>query len=245
MINPQPQETVASVISVDGLEKIFLAGPFSAEDTTIERIKVSEPVDNINLHTGPIYLQLTSALINGSPDFLIGTDKAKKKNEQSPPSPSKLNQELIQSTDKVSRTDLVSILESFVKIIRTSDSVPAQLIDGRVAALAVDRTKEIDEMKRLLLEAQDTIIKLLTDRVEDRAKIASLEAEVRLLPDIQTQAKRAMQVAMNTEDFRDEVTKVKYELECMKLAKLRAEIERSRTSWLDSIRSWISRRRER
>lgn len=242
MTNPQPDESVASsAVSVDGLEKIFSAGPFTNESTNpIDRIQMPESVETIGLHNGPIHMQMTSALItNHNPEVSHNAEGGLAASDQK-----LIPQELIQVSDKVSRTDLVSILESFVKIIRTSDN-PVQIQDSRTAAHAVDRTKEIDEMKRLLLEAQDTIIKLLTDRVEDRAKMATLESEVRLLPDLQSQANRAMAVAMNTEDFRDEVTKVKYELECMKLAKLRAEIEKSRTSWWDNLRSWLAKRSDR
>jgi hypothetical protein len=63
------------------------------------------------------------------------------------------------------------------------------------------------------VEAQETIIQLLNDRVYDRAKIARLEAENRLLPDLQAQASRAMGLAVQSEDFARELNNVRTELE--------------------------------
>ena len=79
-----------------------------------------------------------------------------------------------------------------------------------------------------MIEAQDTIIKLLTDRVEDRAKIAGLETQLNILPDLQAQADRAMMVAVRTEDYRSELTKIKFELDRFRLHRVRSEVEKKK-----------------
>lgn len=153
----------------------------------------------------------------------------------------------VMSDDRVSRTDLVHLLEGFVKILRTDSksNLPAEVNydltanGGRYAEATVDdRTQEIENMRKVIVEAQETIIKLLTDRVEDRAKIASLETQIKLLPDLQAQADRAMAVAIHTEDFRADLTKVKFELERYRLARVRAEAE-NRKSWFRRVWVWV------
>lgn len=153
----------------------------------------------------------------------------------------------VMNDDRVSRTDLVHLLEGFVKILRTDSksNLPAEVnydltaTGGRYTdAIVDDRTQEIENMRKVIVEAQETIIKLLTDRVEDRAKIASLETQIKLLPDLQAQADRAMAVAIHTEDFRADLTKVKFELERYRLARVRAEAE-NRKSWFRRVWVWV------
>lgn len=157
---------------------------------------------------------------------------------------------LVMKDDRVSRTDLVHLLEGFVKILRTDakSNLPAEVNydltanGGRYTdAIVDDRTQEIENMRKVIVDAQETIIKLLTDRVEDRAKIASLETQIKLLPDLQAQADRAMAVAIHTEDFRSDLTKVKFELERYRLARVRAEAE-NRKSWFRKVWVWINRK---
>lgn len=155
---------------------------------------------------------------------------------------------------KITRSDLVSVLESFVSLIKNSDDLsgtkelaireqvsfePAPVVPQRLTVHVDDKTAEVDELRCLLVEAQETIIRLLTDRVEDRAKIAQLSTELKLLPDLQAQADRAIAVAMNTDDFRRELTKVKFELERVRLSKVRNEIERNRRSFWRGMRGWF------
>ncbi|HEY9784445.1 MAG TPA: hypothetical protein V6D17_03515 [Candidatus Obscuribacterales bacterium] len=147
----------------------------------------------------------------------------------------------------LSRTELVSILENFVNLIKTEVLPNANSLDftpdesnARIAEVTVDdRTQEIDELRSLLIEAQDTIIQLLTDRVEDRAKIAHLEAQIRLLPDLQQQADRANRNAVEAEDFRCELAKVKSELERLRIAKVREESEMIKRSWWSGLTDWL------
>jgi len=161
-----------------------------------------------------------------------------------------------QGGDKVSRSDLVNVLEGFVNLIKnTGDNSPANAhapkqiaYDGaaqqKLTVQVDDKTAEVEELRCLLVEAQETIIRLLTDRVDDRARISQLEAELRLLPDLQAQADRALAVAMNTEDFRKELTRVKFEIERVRLAKVRAEVDKNHRSWLRGVRGWFFKTNE-
>jgi hypothetical protein len=93
--------------------------------------------------------------------------------------------DLVTGDDRVSKKDLVQLLEGFVSILKTdTPNLPAPLNSGTSTSLAIaqdvqvnDRTAEIESLRNLVIEAQDTIIKLLTDRVEDRARIAGLETQ--------------------------------------------------------------------
>lgn len=153
---------------------------------------------------------------------------------------------------RVSRADLASLLEGFVKVLRADDPGEMKLSLAKVQQLASmqeelnvheirveDKTQELEEMRRLVIEAQETIIKLLTDRVEDRARIATLETELRLLPDLQDQADRAMSVAFKTEEFRSELHKVKFELERYRLASARGHVPRGPRFWMSRVRRWF------
>lgn len=163
------------------------------------------------------------------------------------------NPAMVTEEDRVSRTELIGLLEGFVTILR-KDGTPGSAMaltkaqqmmapvaeEVRVQDIQVeDKTQELEEMRRLVIEAQETIIKLLTDRVEDRARIATLETELRLLPDLQEQADRAMSVAFKTEEFRSELHKVKFELERYRFANVRGHIERGPRIWMTRVRRWF------
>ncbi len=156
---------------------------------------------------------------------------------------------IVAEDDRVSRSDLVGLLEGFVKILRKDGDPSGKLNLAKAQKLMIqeevedirveDKTQELEEMRRLVIEAQETIIKLLTDRVEDRARIATLETELRLLPDLQEQADRAMAVAFKTEEFRSELHKVKFELERYRFASVRGRVERGPRFWLTRVRRWF------
>lgn len=149
----------------------------------------------------------------------------------------------------VTKQELVNVLESFVGLIK-ADMMPVSTTNNidfsvtaqgpeKISAVSVDdKTAVIEELRDLLLEAQETIIRLLNDRVDDRANLARLEAELRLLPDLQNQADRAIAVAINTDDFRSDLTKVKFELERLRLAKVREEVGNKRGFWT-GVRGWF------
>lgn len=159
---------------------------------------------------------------------------------------------LITDADKVSRQQLVSLLEGFVQVLKSDDTGSMQLSLAKAQQLVQtsedvkyqeirveDKTQELEEMRRLVIEAQETIIKLLTDRVEDRARIATMETELRLIPDLQAQADRAMSVAFKTEEFRSELHKVKFELEHYRLASARSHVQRGPRFWMSRVRRWF------
>lgn len=154
------------------------------------------------------------------------------------------------ATDKVSRSDLISLLEGFVGILKRDGDINggaalnvlrgSQAEELKFTDVDIeDKTAELEDMRRLVIEAQETIIKLLTDRVEDRAKIASLETELKLLPDLQEQADRAMAVAFKTEEFRFELHKVKYELEKNRIASVRKDMYKGPRGMMTRVRHWF------
>lgn len=149
----------------------------------------------------------------------------------------------------VTKAELVNVLESFVGLIK-ADMMPVSTSNNidfsvavqapeKISAVSIDdKTAMVEELRDLLLEAQETIIRLLNDRVDDRANMARMEAELRLLPDLQNQADRAIAVAINTDDFRSDLTKVKFELERLRLAKVREEVGNKRGFWT-GVRGWF------
>lgn len=154
------------------------------------------------------------------------------------------------ATDKVSRSDLISLLEGFVGILKRDGDINggaalnvlrgSQAEELKFTDVDIeDKTAELEDMRRLVIEAQETIIKLLTDRVEDRARIASLETELKLLPDLQEQADRAMAVAFKTEEFRSELHKVKYELERNRIASVRKDMYKGPRGMMTRVRHWF------
>lgn len=152
-------------------------------------------------------------------------------------------------TDSISKAELVNVLESFVGLVK-GGMLPVSSGNNmdfsvtapgpeKISAVSVDdKTAVIEELRDLLLEAQETIIRLLNDRVDDRANLARLETELKLLPDLQNQADRAIAVAINTDDFRSDLTKVKFELERLRLAKVREEVGNKKGFWT-GVRGWF------
>ncbi|MCA9801535.1 MAG: hypothetical protein KC777_06090 [Cyanobacteria bacterium HKST-UBA02] len=147
----------------------------------------------------------------------------------------------VDADDRVSRRDLLNILEGFTRLLKRDGEPNLPLSeDLRYTEVDIeDKTAELEDMRRLVIEAQETIIKLLTDRVEDRARIATLETELRLLPDLQEQADRAMAVAFKTEEFRTELHKVKFELEKNRIAAVRRDMYSGPKGVLTRVRRWF------
>jgi len=147
----------------------------------------------------------------------------------------------VDADDRVSRRDLLNILEGFTRLLKR-DGEPSFPLSEDLRYTEVDiedKTAELEDMRRLVIEAQETIIKLLTDRVEDRARIATLETELRLLPDLQEQADRAMAVAFKTEEFRTELHRVKFELEKNRIAAVRRDMYRGPKGIITRVRRWF------
>ncbi|HEY9715570.1 MAG TPA: hypothetical protein V6C72_19005 [Chroococcales cyanobacterium] len=182
-----------------------------------------------------------------------------------PPRPSR-TAEIVQAVDaaadqtgdgdgKVSRTDLVKILEGFVGLIKSSEegaiNLPANAAGTQLSfqppstgistVVLEEKNQEINELKSLLVEAQSTIITLLTDRVDDRARIANLETQLSLIPDLQMQADRALSAAMHTDGLKEELDRVKLEINRVRGTVVRNEVSNNKRSWTDSVRCWLFR----
>ncbi|MFN8551845.1 MAG: hypothetical protein U0103_10180 [Candidatus Obscuribacterales bacterium] len=151
---------------------------------------------------------------------------------------------------KVSRAELIQIMEGFVELVKNSDDddgshqlsfAPPQ-IEVRDVVSSADQAAEIAELKTLLVEAQGTIIRLLTDRVDDRARLATLQNEIKLLPDLKAQSERAATMAFTAEEFKAEFAKVKLEIERMKLTKMRSEVDNASRPWWSRFFSWVKRK---
>jgi hypothetical protein len=112
--------------------------------------------------------------------------------------------------------ETLHLFETFVRVVRGEPNTES-------AFEIANKNAEIGQLKELLLEAQETIISLLNDRVLDRAKMSTLEAQVRLLPDLQSQANRAMGLAIRSEDVQQELESVRSEVERLRTSYMRTE----------------------
>jgi hypothetical protein len=81
--------------------------------------------------------------------------------------------------------------------------------------------QEIDRLKSLVLEAQETIIKLLTDRVDDKAKLATLEAQVKFLPLQHLGDANAIQLRNEQESLRIQLSEIRHEVQKTEIGKIR------------------------
>ncbi len=136
----------------------------------------------------------------------------------------------------VSKEQLVSVLENFVSLIKSESNLD---LNNNVSVITFDdQATKIDNMKNLLLDAKQTIIELLEERVNDKAKIASLEAQVRFYPDLQAQADLALSVAANNNETKLEISQVKCELEKFRLLRIRAELDKAKSSIWGRIKTW-------
>jgi hypothetical protein len=81
--------------------------------------------------------------------------------------------------------------------------------------------QEVDKLKSLVLEAQETIIKLLTDRVEDKAKLASLEAQLRCIPLQELGDANAIQLRNEQEALRSQLAEIRHEVQMKEMGKMR------------------------
>jgi hypothetical protein len=153
----------------------------------------------------------------------------------------------------ISKADLVQILETFVTVVMEGKSeqqpphanLPMTIQSDRslpasVSAMMEGKNAEINELKGMLVEAQGTIIKLLTDRVDDRTKIATLESELRLLPDLQKGIDQSRILSINSENMRRDLSKVKAELDRLKVGGTEADMAAKKRSAWSSFRQWVA-----
>lgn len=152
---------------------------------------------------------------------------------------------------RVTRAELIQIMEGFVELVKNSDdgdldgnqlSFAPPKVEVKDVVSVVDQTAEIAELKTLLVEAQGTIIRLLTDRVDDRARLAAMQNEIKLLPDLKAQSERAMAIAFTADEFKAEFAKVKLEIERMKLTKMRAEVDQASRPWWVRFTNWMKKK---
>lgn len=152
----------------------------------------------------------------------------------------------------LTKSDLVHVLETFVNVLMEQKekadtgahaNLPRSLNhetrdgDGAFNELVLAKNAEIDELKTLLVEAQGTIITLLTDRVEDKAKLASFESQMRYLPDYQslhTQPAPSKEAA----ELRADLSKVKDELQNIKNTTYKSGLDNPKWS---GLRGWFAR----
>lgn len=198
-----------------------------------------------------IEVELKSVLPSEKTEEVDCSPETISENKSTEPS-DKLAQINGEQVDKVSRNELVTFLEGFAQMLRKEGAdLPApvaadtkldlthpQLEEIRI--IIEDKDQEIADLRRSLVEAQDTIIKLLTDRVEDRAKIASQDMELKLIPDLQEQTDRAMRLAYKTDELKADMAKVKYELDRNRIASVRSGIyQMPQTGIISRVKHWF------
>ena len=159
-----------------------------------------------------------------------------------------------EESDHVTKADLVRVLESFVNVIKETTekhdrgvhaNLPSPLnFEPQVAESMVEiiesKNAEIDELKSLLVEAQSTIITLLTDRVDDKAKIATFESQMRYLPDYERLHTPPGELPhSDSEELRADLTKVKAELQTIKNTAFKTSLDKP-TKW-PGFKAWLSK----
>jgi hypothetical protein len=152
----------------------------------------------------------------------------------------------------LTKTDLVHVLETFVNVLmeqkEKADSgahanLPRPLSyetrdgDNGFNEVVLAKNAEIDELKTLLVEAQGTIITLLTDRVEDKAKLATFESQMRYLPDYQSLHTQPTP-SKDAEELRADLTKVKDELQNIKMTAYKSGLDNAKWS---GLKGWFAR----
>jgi len=129
---------------------------------------------------------------------------------------------------ELTATDLTYLLESLRGVIR------------REVAPRSERAREVEELRDVIIEAKDTIIKLLTDRVNDRAQIARLETELKFLPELQSQTDRAIATMSDTSGLKEALIDMKSEMSKSRLTMMRGRLAGSRRkTWWDRFRDRI------
>lgn len=217
---------------------------FSAQDMIMAIAQGQQALDSLDTTTAEV-----------QPESFDASPEAEQAEADAESARQAASSTIVGADDRVSRQDLVNLLEGFVGVLKAEPAANSgtAIEAAREFSVAIvnspkleeaqvnDRTQEIESLRNLVIEAQDTIIKLLTDRVEDRAKIAALQTQVSLLPDLQAQADRAMAAANKTEDYKNELTKIKFEMDRFKLFRVRTEEQNNMTIWA-KLRRWVMRR---
>lgn len=154
----------------------------------------------------------------------------------------------------ISQSDLVTVLESFVNVVFEGRFAPphsnlpmsiepTSQVSAPLIAQLEEKNTEINDLKTLLVEAQSTIIKLLTDRVDDRSKIASLESELKLLPDLQRGRHAAFPSPTDAETLRDDLSKLQAEVDRLSQSPILVSLIKAKmplSGWLSDVGSSLA-----
>lgn len=125
------------------------------------------------------------------------------------------------------KSELASVLEGFAGVLR--DEADAHQNDRQ----------GLDELKAELSEAKDKIIFLLDEKTKDKIRIASLETQLQFMPDLQSQADRAMSLVDEADTIHDELSKMRFEMNKVHMARMRSTLARRRQN-----RTWWSKLRQ-
>jgi hypothetical protein len=142
-------------------------------------------------------------------------------------SPSEINLEVSKSF----KSELASVLEGFVRVLRGDN---AQAIKDAQAL-------ELEELRKTLADAKDKIIVLLTEQGKDRAKIARMETELKFLPDLQSQADRALALVNGAGNLQEELIRLRVELNNAHLSRVRSKLHRDhgQRNWWSRVRAHL------
>lgn len=141
--------------------------------------------------------------------------------------PNEINLEVSKSF----KSELASVLEGFVRVLRGGDS----------QAIKDAQALELEELRKTLAEAKDKIIVLLTEQAKDRAKIARMETELKFLPDLQSQADRALALVNGAGNLQEELIRLRVELNNAHLSRVRTKLHRShgQRNWWTRVRAHL------
>jgi hypothetical protein len=134
--------------------------------------------------------------------------------------PSDINIEISRSF----KAELASVLDGFVRVLRGD----LQVVDSRSA--------EVEELQNLLTQSKDKIISLLMEQSKDKARIAKLETELKFMPDLQSQADRALALVDGAGNLHEELVKLRAQLNNAHLERMRGKLHGHRhRSWWSNV----------
>lgn len=106
----------------------------------------------------------------------------------------------------LSKEELLEALDDFRASFERDFSPPAIL----------DRGQEIEGLQRELIDGQKMMMALMADKLRDREALARLEAEIKLLPDLQGQAARAAAIEEENEALKQRLQETEATLSAVK-----------------------------
>lgn len=134
--------------------------------------------------------------------------------------PSDINIEISRSF----KAELASVLDGFVRVLRGD----LQVVDARSA--------EVEDLQNALAQSKDKIISLLMEQSKDKARIAKLETELKFMPDLQSQADRALALVDGAGNLHEELVKLRTQLNNAHLERMRGKLHGHRQrSWWSNV----------